>query len=216
MVVYYSHACNTSNYIVNSWVDVRNRWTLVPNKEKHVLAKEDMRGVVSRLKREGLPEPKAFEDLPVNSETLGGIFQETQKAIAWLEHYLNNNRKVPGRPCYEDVFRQARRTLRQAILSDLLEVDVVQEYAVRVGAIPDPRTDYRHYQGIDDCYYCWTCDARVFVKTRHMSIHYDSWGAGLGEVEVWQWPYCPHCEAEPLSHGIIQLPKSGVGKPQIM
>lgn len=167
-----------------------------------MLTRDDMKEVVARLRRHGLPKPK--RDTTDLSEELKNVLEAARHAMQAAQR-LDDHGKGDLRN--KKAFREAQQAFRDAVYRGLLDVPFIQENAPIVGAIPSPQTDFRYYREFDGSYRCWECDAEVLAKVRHMSIHNGpAPGSGFGEVEQYTHPYCPQCEPEPPDHGFTNRP----------
>ena len=65
---------------------------------------------------------------------------------------------------------------------------------------------YVQSKGKDKTPHCYECDSRIEFKVQTNSIHFTEFDGpvGGGEVRMHKVPYCPTCEREPASSGILR------------
>lgn len=176
--------------------------------------------IVRSLRSQGFPEGQSIEDEATQDSLTTADKQLLFAAFDHFEQYGKiDDRREHGEAGLDEQWAQLRKEgrtkLQAAVMSDLLRLKWVQDIAVFFGAIPDPKDKFKFYRGAEGFYRCWNCETEVMVKPRHLSVHFRHGPplAGSGEVKVVKQPYCPHCEQEPPSTGIIfdtDLPNRGL------
>lgn len=165
----------------------------------------EVRDMVELFKWSGFPTQISVE------EAIPTLTEEQKDILSQLVDLSEKEQKVSKgkqKPKKGDEWFRVREELRKitqaAIKSGLMKLGIIQRNAVSYGAIPDPKEDWKYYRLPDGSYACWNCGADVFVKTVHLSVHFDDMPlTGGGEVRNKQVPYCPKCEKEPPDHGFI-------------
>jgi len=170
--------------------------------------------LVSDLRRYGLPEGN--ESLSKLTDDQLGIFAECERQ--WDEFMEVEVRKESGNATNQEKKRwitlrnvEMRLQFQKAILSGMIYLRFIQECAIYCGSIPDPNSSFKYFQSSNNQeatrdYYCWNCGAEVQVKTQHNSVWFRFPGGGIlasGKVRTKKVQYCPNCEDEPASSGIV-------------
>ena len=169
------------------------------------VAEVEVRNIVEGLKRSGLPAPISIEEaMPTFTEEQNEILSQLGE-LSEKEREVAKDKERPekGEDWYQ-IREELRKVTQSAIKSGLINLGFIQRHAVSYGAIPDPKEGWKYYLLPDGSYACWNCGAEVLVKTVPFSVHFAEMPlAGGGEVRNKQVPFCPNCEREPPSHGII-------------